>query len=227
MEKHSLDFSAFPLKKMTWWDRLKFLFSGRPKDILPPPFDLEEVFGNQVTKPMVKSDLGRSYTTFAGCDVKTILVRGIGSDPSREEVIKAWSDHLHRKENRKGSCKVVGEASMISLVATVPTSEGQSYNLKSKEITERARPEIVTRGELICILFDRSNMKTLDRTDQHLLLVAANEYGDQSTFVIPHFEITGYSWGISTEDLVSEEHFLFEGKEPMHWAQEENPNAGK
>ncbi len=74
-------------------------------------------------------------------------------------------------------------------------------------------------GDLQCVMFDRSIFNLIDNQDGpvHLLLSASTEYGDLSTFVIPNFKTTSWSWGIAVDDLVSEEYFTFEGDEPKYW----------
>jgi len=182
--------------EMTFWQRLKFLFTGktpkRTNSITPPPVMPADINPDFVTKP---GDPGivtdRSYTTFAGCDIKLFEVRDIESDATREEILET---------KKTDKCKAIGEVQGISF----------NVDLSSHQ----------TDGSLLCILFNESiitRFKKYKSYPTHLILEACDEYGNRSNCIIPNIKFEDLSWGISVDDLVSEEHLVFRADEVMYW----------
>lgn len=201
--------------KMSFWQRVKYLFTGRvPAEakkgkISPPPFDVDE-FKNDSNKQIVSERHGYSYTTFAGCDMKIIFIHGLEEGVSREEIERTYFVGQDL-EKRKDHCVVVGEAQTISVRTVWPE--------------ESDVPKTI--GDLSCIQFDASLFDKLSEINGnfHLMCVGANEYGDLATFILPNFSFTSWSWGIAADDLVSEELFTFEADEPMYWNWMKSPSC--
>jgi hypothetical protein len=216
--------------KMGFWSRLKYLFTGKvsKKDksgpIDPPPVLPSEIDpGLQVAS----ANYGTSYTTFAGCDMKVVFVKGLGEKPTREEITDVYLNGTgHGKlspqectmkgiNKQEEHCLVVGEIQAISMKTFWDKEEVDRHSLVyTGDVVKVA-------GDARFIMFDRSTIKRIEEMGEnvHVLLLAASEYGDLSTFVLPRFKITSWSWGIAVDDLVSEEVVEFEADEPMYWEQ--------
>jgi hypothetical protein len=67
-------------------------------------------------------------------------------------------------------------------------------------------------GEIISIVFDRSNLDNLKGV-KNIYLVACTEYGSLSAAILREINIVDYSYGISIDDIVSKEHIYFEANE--------------
>jgi len=77
----------------------------------------------------------------------------------------------------------------------------------------------ISRGEIIAILFDRSSLPKLQKV-KNIALIATTEYGDRSASAFKGVEVTDYSFGISIDDIITEERILFDFKEFVpfkHW----------
>lgn len=199
--------------KMNFWQRLKYLFTGKVPDELkkgkvdPPPISMGEITRIK-EKAEADGEAGRysaSYTTFAGCDIKLVFVEGLSADACRDEIERAYMPSRIEliNESREKHCHVIGE--------------GQAISVRAAWSDENEK--VMSTGDLICIQFDRDALKFTDEVEgsMHLLALAANEYGDLATFILPNIQFTSWSWGISIDDLVSEVYLTFEADEPMYW----------
>lgn len=205
--------------KMRFWERFKYLFTGKvPKPaklrgpIEPPPVKPGEIAegGKLITSG---SEYAVSYTSFAGCDMKLVVTYGLGDTPTMEELLyaahpsygaKTMREAVTTKQDyRSEHARTIGEAQAISLKTVFP--EGSTAP--------------ISVGEVCFILFDKSIMKLINEVEgsMHLVLLAANEYGDLSAFALTNFRPTSWRWGISIDDLISEEWVTFEADEPIYW----------
>jgi hypothetical protein len=239
-----------PPLNMSFWKRLKYLFtkkvsvkdrSGGP--IAPSIAVIHEqlkddeagkngepkrVFDGEVSsKGGMYAD---TYTTFAGCDIKIIAVPGLPTKPTREEILEAWRGPSGATPRERvmftTKTRVIGELQAIS-TQTVWTKEQVPNDLGIKNVQDVVK----TVGDLIYIMFDRDALKhtwsEMEGDHLHILLAAANEYGDLATMILPNVKLTSWSWGISIDDLVSEAHMEYEADEPMYWEWIPNPNVAK
>lgn len=64
------------------------------------------------------------------------------------------------------------------------------------------------KGEFISIVFDRSNLENLKKTE-NVAIVACNEYGALSAAAVKGVDVERYRSGVSIDDIVSKENIAF------------------
>ena len=225
--ERSFLYKSLMLPEMNFWQRFKYLFTGKKPmswHISHPPVtpqDINPAEAKKSIQSVKEKAYSHSYSTFAGCDIRATIVYDIGDNPTRKEVFRTTSPGMLKDESldeymvrleaiHSAHCIPIGEIQTISVKTT--WKEYHKQGSSTKDV-------VISVGDLCCIVFDRSLADRLNQIKgpMHLLLTCANEYGDQSTFVLSNFKVTSWSWGISVDDLVSEEHLMFEADEPMHW----------
>jgi hypothetical protein len=191
---------------MTFWERVKFFFTGKQPVKKKPALDLSKVAKGTLlasdNKPLFKA----TYETFAGCDISCHIGDSLDV-PDRNPAVYA------RAVVEKKQFKSVPSVQMIQFETAWENKPNDSGAL-------------MCTGKLISILFGESALKDLDRNGKRsdLVLKAASEDGQNIyIMVLPSFRVIGSRWAISVDDLVSEEEFHFEADYPVFWTKVEKP----
>jgi len=214
VEKKEMTAYSNPLlpPKMTFWERLRFLLTGRTsaqrnvekvleKQNLRVVDLLKEPGGAEATKPLLPI---LPYHTFAGCDIRVFVIERDTRNPaSREElaeIIASWM------EGKDSSLRVssLGEVQGISVEAVPPP-------------TNKVLRSVIGRGSLLTVQFEKNLLLYLDPGYSVDLVLTTVDGGDRMMMVLPDFKITGWRWAISIDDLVSETIYDYESMEPLQW----------